>query len=377
MDDFFATKDATNAKKARKVAKAAKALAEQVAEAALATKPSNFKHMPVTMETEFSVLNKTVAPVTVKPAPTKAWGKIVEPIDVSPSDIAREKKEAKRAARAAAKLLLSTSSSSDEESSDEDDGEAALSALASTKQLDAAKKARADKKATAAKKAYSDTLKATNEAYAAKKSDLNTLIKNLKFKDAAMYLARIPDYEQNPSLRKMYDSYITRAPLGQELARNIWTTEANAKKSEGTMKTELLKEVKLLKLRSKILSRGYTLCKAANCKHPTCKMFITNMAGLKPDVMCPLCEAESHKAAPIDYTALHKTSLCTNGAACQHGAKCWFAHGKEELRPKPVFDVQNTRPHKTRMCRNILNTGTCKWGAKCTFAHTEEELQKK
>ena len=386
MDAFFATQDAASTKKVRKAAKAKAAQAEaeqaalatQVAESALAPKTSIFDHTPITMEGQLSVLDKTVAPATITPARTNAWGKIDTPT-VSPDDTALEQKKAKRAARAAAKLLLSNTSS-DEESSEEDDGEAELSALASTKQLDAAKKARTDKKAIAAKKAHSDTMKATNEAYAAKKPDLNTLIKNLKFKDAAMFLARIPDYEKNPSLRKMYDSYITRAPLGQELARSIWTAEANAKKSEGTMKTELLKEVKLLKLRTKVLSRGHTFCKAPNCEHLTCKMFITNMAGLEPDVMCPICEAASHTAAPhkattIDYKALFKTTLCRNTAPCKYGDNCRHAHGVGELRPKPVFAVQNNSPNKTRMCRNILTTGNCSWGENCTFGHTRAELK--
>ncbi|CAK67522.1 unnamed protein product (macronuclear) [Paramecium tetraurelia] len=97
----------------------------------------------------------------------------------------------------------------------------------------------------------------------------------------------------------------------------------------------------------------------------------------------------------------YKTQLCrhfiTNGN-CALGARCQFAHGRQELRANangfqpnsefimhqnpqvaPPLKVQPINPmianYKTQLCKHFNpQTGQCKNGATCTFAHGEQEL---
>ncbi|CAD8140899.1 unnamed protein product [Paramecium octaurelia] len=97
----------------------------------------------------------------------------------------------------------------------------------------------------------------------------------------------------------------------------------------------------------------------------------------------------------------YKTQLCrhfiTNGN-CALGARCQFAHGRQELRgnangfqPNSDFvmpqhhqgalpvKVQPINPmianYKTQLCKHFNpQTGLCKNGVTCTFAHGEQEL---
>ncbi|CAD8143920.1 unnamed protein product [Paramecium octaurelia] len=97
----------------------------------------------------------------------------------------------------------------------------------------------------------------------------------------------------------------------------------------------------------------------------------------------------------------YKTQLCrhfiTNGN-CALGARCQFAHGRQELRanangfqPNSEFimhqnpqgalplKVQPINPmianYKTQLCKHFNpQTGLCKNGVTCTFAHGEQEL---
>ncbi|CAD8146902.1 unnamed protein product [Paramecium pentaurelia] len=97
----------------------------------------------------------------------------------------------------------------------------------------------------------------------------------------------------------------------------------------------------------------------------------------------------------------YKTQLCrhfiTNGN-CALGARCQFAHGRQELRananvfqPNSDFMMpqqqQGTLPvkiqpinpmianYKTQLCKHFNpQTGICKNGVTCTFAHGEQEL---
>ncbi|CAD8060600.1 unnamed protein product [Paramecium sonneborni] len=97
----------------------------------------------------------------------------------------------------------------------------------------------------------------------------------------------------------------------------------------------------------------------------------------------------------------YKTQLCrhfiTNGN-CALGARCQFAHGRQELRanangfqPNSDFNihqnqqgsipikVQTVNPmianYKTQLCKHFNpQTGLCKNGVTCTFAHGEQEL---
>lgn len=64
---------------------------------------------------------------------------------------------------------------------------------------------------------------------------------------------------------------------------------------------------------------------------------------------------------------LYKTELCRSWeetGTCRYGAKCQFAHSRDELRP-----VQRHPKYKTELCRTFSNTGTCPYGTRCRFIH--------
>mmetsp|Transcript_111062 Transcript_111062/g.254637 ORF Transcript_111062/g.254637 Transcript_111062/m.254637 type:complete len:202 (-) Transcript_111062:14-619(-) len=67
--------------------------------------------------------------------------------------------------------------------------------------------------------------------------------------------------------------------------------------------------------------------------------------------------------------ALYKTVLCQRFLAgrCPDGADCQFAHGEQELRPKPDLS-------KTSLCPELVRTGQCSQGVNCSFAHGPDEL---
>jgi hypothetical protein len=99
---------------------------------------------------------------------------------------------------------------------------------------------------------------------------------------------------------------------------------------------------------------------------------------------------------------LRKTKMCRNfeqTGTCQFGDGCNYAHSAAELQTLPprapqsyapysppvtysappaaaVEPVRGTRPelHKTKMCRNVEQTGTCQFGDRCSYAHSAEEL---
>ena len=92
----------------------------------------------------------------------------------------------------------------------------------------------------------------------------------------------------------------------------------------------------------------------------------------------------------IGDPAKYKTTICRNWVTgeCDYGARCFFAHGQGELRPlkedkAPGSDCQSSvrcnaladpAKYKTTICRNWL-TGQCDFGAKCFFAHGRAELR--
>jgi hypothetical protein len=92
----------------------------------------------------------------------------------------------------------------------------------------------------------------------------------------------------------------------------------------------------------------------------------------------------------IGDPAKYKTTICRNWVTgeCDFGARCFFAHGQGELRPlkedkAPGSDCQSSvrcnaladpAKYKTTICRNWL-TGQCDFGAKCFFAHGRAELR--
>jgi hypothetical protein len=64
-----------------------------------------------------------------------------------------------------------------------------------------------------------------------------------------------------------------------------------------------------------------------------------------------------------------KTSMCKFHArhACDKGARCNFAHSRQELMPLPDLRC-------TRLCAKFMRTGTCE-EVDCRFAHKREELR--
>lgn len=97
-----------------------------------------------------------------------------------------------------------------------------------------------------------------------------------------------------------------------------------------------------------------------------------------------------------DYRNRYKTELCksfTETGYCRYGAKCQFAHGKEEVRPilrhpkyKTEVSLSNTNccihMHKNyidcprlnvQICKTFHTTGTCPYGIRCRFIHTKSK----
>jgi len=69
----------------------------------------------------------------------------------------------------------------------------------------------------------------------------------------------------------------------------------------------------------------------------------------------------------------YKTELCQswiNTGNCRYGAKCQYAHGKEELRP-----IIRHPKYKTEICKTFSTTGQCPYGNRCRFVHQLTELR--
>lgn len=74
---------------------------------------------------------------------------------------------------------------------------------------------------------------------------------------------------------------------------------------------------------------------------------------------------QGHGSGPSN--PLYKTELCRSWeetGTCRYGAKCQFAHSREELHP-----VHRHPKYKTELCRTFSNTGTCPYGTRCRFIH--------
>mmetsp|Transcript_87862 Transcript_87862/g.261998 ORF Transcript_87862/g.261998 Transcript_87862/m.261998 type:complete len:245 (-) Transcript_87862:51-785(-) len=69
--------------------------------------------------------------------------------------------------------------------------------------------------------------------------------------------------------------------------------------------------------------------------------------------------------------ALHRTVLCKYYVVglCSRGEACSFAHGCEELRPKPDL-------FRTGLCKAFSKKGECKNGDECKFAHSRNQLRR-
>ena len=80
--------------------------------------------------------------------------------------------------------------------------------------------------------------------------------------------------------------------------------------------------------------------------------------------------AESTGVDPRHY----KTRLCVylGGGGCPHGARCFFAHSQEELRPPAAATCAE---YKTRPCRYSLAECPFAAAGRCQFAHSLDELR--
>jgi hypothetical protein len=70
----------------------------------------------------------------------------------------------------------------------------------------------------------------------------------------------------------------------------------------------------------------------------------------------------------------YKTRLCVylGGGGCPHGARCFFAHSQEELRPPAAATCAE---YKTRPCRYSLAECPFAAAGRCQFAHSLDELR--
>jgi len=69
----------------------------------------------------------------------------------------------------------------------------------------------------------------------------------------------------------------------------------------------------------------------------------------------------------------YKTELCQTFVAtgvCRYGAKCQFAHGKDDLNP-----IIRHPKYKTEICKTFSTTGQCPYGKRCRFVHQLNELR--
>jgi butyrate response factor 1 len=68
-----------------------------------------------------------------------------------------------------------------------------------------------------------------------------------------------------------------------------------------------------------------------------------------------------------------KTELCQSWigtGTCRYGAKCQYAHGKDELRP-----IIRHPKYKTEICKTFSTSGQCPYGNRCRFVHQITELR--
>ena len=102
--------------------------------------------------------------------------------------------------------------------------------------------------------------------------------------------------------------------------------------------------------------------------------------------------SSSAKSSKSKQRGLFKTSLCqyfvANGK-CQFGNRCIYAHGPDDLRVHPTNRSKTMKKeslpqskdmnflYKTSLCRSFMSDGICLFGARCLFAHGYSELKPK
>lgn len=96
---------------------------------------------------------------------------------------------------------------------------------------------------------------------------------------------------------------------------------------------------------------------------------VAPVAPVAPD--SPSAEAVATIEDELAHQNRYKTELCksfTETGSCRYGAKCQFAHGKEEVRP-----ILRHPKYKTEICKTFHTTGTCPYGIRCRFIHTKSK----
>lgn len=103
-----------------------------------------------------------------------------------------------------------------------------------------------------------------------------------------------------------------------------------------------------------------------------------------------LSMAQANGVSKDRQRGLFKTSLCqyfVSSGKCQFGARCIYAHGADDLRvhpsnrgkvlPKKAQQQDTNLLYKTSLCRSFMSDGICLFGARCLFAHGYAELKPK
>lgn len=113
-------------------------------------------------------------------------------------------------------------------------------------------------------------------------------------------------------------------------------------------------------------------CKRLDCPSPPCSprplSSSTNHVFLSiRSCLPPQCSLTS---------ALAKTELCLNfkkTGHCAYGDKCYFAHGKSDLRSRPRVATYKSQP-----CPDPVrsNNKACQYATRCHFCHPGETLRR-
>jgi len=92
---------------------------------------------------------------------------------------------------------------------------------------------------------------------------------------------------------------------------------------------------------------------------------------------CTFAHGKEELQTQPNCKGLRKTMLCRHfqQGHCWRGESCMFAHGEEELRDKKVYLPPEVLLRKSQLCRHFMGTGVCWFGDSCNFAHGEDDLQ--
>ncbi|KAK1349825.1 C3H1-type domain-containing protein [Heracleum sosnowskyi] len=83
-----------------------------------------------------------------------------------------------------------------------------------------------------------------------------------------------------------------------------------------------------------------------------------------------LSMSDSGGSSSSGGNGFYKTEICRQWedfGSCRYGAKCQFAHGKEERRPTRF---SNKSKLETQIC-NLYTSGSCSYGFRCRFIHQQ------